>query len=137
MVLLTAVPVSAPASILTGVMVATGAAPALKGCAMEALAVGGGAPAPSAVGGASAAISSLSPPNILSMSEQAARLSPVVNAKARNRPLLRPGFAEIPLIVLSAARRHRPAPDRPCHEIWRPYPTPSAAVGLGGPSPQS
>src|SRR5262245_2559575 len=112
MVLLTAVPVSGPASILTGVMVATGAAPELKGCAVGAAAVGGGAPAPSAVGGASAAMSSLSP-NILSMSEQAARPSPVVNAKARNRPLLRPGFAEIPLIMLSAARRHRPAPDRP------------------------
>src|SRR5690348_3874643 len=105
MVLFTAVPVSGPTSILTGVMVATGAAPAPSGwAATGALAEGGGAPAPSAVGGASAAISSLSP-NILSMSEQAARLSPVVNAKARNRPLLRPGFAEIPLIMLSAARR--------------------------------
>src|SRR6478752_1299601 len=118
MVLLTAVPVSGPASILTGVMVATGAAPELRGCAATGAAVGGGAPAPWAEGGASAATSSLSP-NMLSMSEQAVRLSPAVNAKARNRPLLRPCFVEIPLIILSAARRHCRPPDRPFHEIWR------------------
>src|SRR5258706_15718138 len=112
MVLLTAVPVSAPPSILIGVMVATGAPPDAAGKATGAprLAVGG-APAS---GGTAAAISALSsPPNMLSISEQAVRLRPAVNAKAKNRPFLSPCRAGIPLIMLSAARRRCPAPMRP------------------------
>src|SRR6478752_4735286 len=131
MVLLTAVPVSAPPSILIGVMVATGAAPDAAGKATGAarLAVGG-APAS---GGTAAAISALSspPPNMLSISEQAVRLRPAVNAKAKNRPFLSPWLAGIPLIMLSAARRRCPAPMRPNIEFGaQPPATVARAVCL-------
>jgi hypothetical protein len=78
---------------------------------MGAAAVGG---APASAAGASA---ESSPPNMLSTSEQAARLKPAVSAKARTRPFLSPFDAAIPLIMLSAARA--PLPDK---EIWRQKP---------------
>src|SRR5476651_1317398 len=106
MVLLTAVPVSAPASMVTGVMVATGAPPVLAAAMGGAAAVGGAPASPPAVGASEAVMSPLSPPNRLSMSEQAARPRPAVSAKARNRPLLSPCVAGIPLIILSDARRY-------------------------------
>src|SRR6185312_3812287 len=113
MVLLTAVPVSGPCSMTTGVMVATRALPAVAGAAATgaAPAVGAvrsaamGAPADSAVGAAAseADMSSLSPPNMLSMVEQAPRLNPADSANARTRPDLSLVFAGNPLILLSAA----------------------------------
>src|SRR5882672_11218898 len=100
MVLLTAVPVSAPASMVTGVMVATGAPPETAGIGTLLEAAVGGAPVSPAEGASEAVMSPLSPPNMLSMSEQAARLRPAVSAKARNRPLLSPYVAGSPLIML-------------------------------------
>src|SRR5882757_3354627 len=127
MVLLTAVPVSAPASMVTGVMVATGAPPELGAIATGGAAAVGGAPAsPPALGASEAVMSPLSPPDRLSMSEQAARPRPAVSAKARNRPLLSPCVAGIPLIMLSAARRRCPPPKPADKEIWRQNPTPAA-----------
>src|SRR5580704_14707222 len=104
MVLLTAVPVSLPSSIVTGVMVTIGARPpalATAGAADGAgEAVGGAAPAS---GGAPASASS--PPNRLSMlepiSEQAETPRPAVSAKARKRLLQSPVFAGNPLISCS------------------------------------
>src|SRR5438874_4248625 len=101
MVLLTAVPVSGPEVMVTGVMVATGAAPAVTGIAPTGAPAVGGAPASGAALGGSAATSSVSPPNRLSMSEQAVSPRPAANAKARNRPFLSPCCAGIPLIMLS------------------------------------
>src|SRR5258707_15682240 len=112
-------------------MGATGAPRGAAGAAAMGAAALGGAPASRAVGAASA-ISLLSPPNMLSMSEQAARLRPAVNAKTRNRPLLSLCLAGIPLLMLSPARR--PSPHRPMKEIWRP--TPSAPVGLADTGPR-
>src|SRR5882757_1401262 len=132
MVLLTAVPVSVPASMVTGVMVATGAPPELGAIAIGAAAVGG-APASPAVGASEAVMSPLSPPNRLSTSEQAARPRPAVSAKARNRPLLSPCVAGIPLIMLSAARRRCPPPKPADKEIWRQNPTPAAPARTRGP----
>src|SRR5471032_2292548 len=116
MVLLTPVPVSAPASMVTGVMVATGAPPVLAAAMGGAAAVGGAPAPPPAVGASEAVMSPLSPPNRLSMSEQAARPRPAVSAKARNRPLLSPCVAGIPLIMLSDARRYDQVGRQ---EIWR------------------
>src|ERR1043165_3316372 len=114
MVLLTWVPVSGPLSMVTGVMVATGAMPPPPAAGGIKLADGAGiAAAPSAVAGigASEAETSLLPSsNILSISAQAVRPRPAVSTHARRRPDLRPRLAGIPLILLSAAGA--PAPER-------------------------
>ncbi len=89
MVLLTAVPVSGPDSMVTGVMVATRALPpppAVGG----ASAVGGGRSRgrPLASGAADADMSLLAPPNMSSMSEQAASPRLAVSTHAKKRPVL-------------------------------------------------
>src|SRR5690348_11433803 len=113
MVLLTAVPVSGPGSIVTGVMVATKAlapAPAVGG----ASAVGGATAAPAAppagAGAADADMSLVAPPNMSSMSEQPASPKPAVSTHAKKRPVLSLRLAECPLILLSAAGA--PAPKK-------------------------
>src|SRR5580704_1218707 len=111
MVLLTAVPVSAPGSMVTGVMVATGTPPAVGAAA----GAGGGVSAAVPVsGGALAAVSS-PPPNrlskLLSISEQAAKPRDAVSAQARKRLCLSPGLPDNPLI--SALRCRRLAVKRP------------------------
>src|SRR6185503_10732305 len=144
MVLLTAVPVSGPLSMVTGVMVATGAAPAAVGSGATGPAVGGPASGGAAEGGGSAIAVSSPPPNILSISVQAVRLRPAASAKARNRPLLSPCCAGIPLIMLSVpgVLTCRPKkPDLPAASLVpqrrTPKPNPVRAPKAGGPSRQS
>src|SRR3954469_11206689 len=117
MVLLTTVPVSAPASLATGVMVTVGARPPLLATAAPAvggatpvvegakLVVGGAELSATPASGGTPASASVSSPNRLSMlvpmSEQAARPKLAVSAKARERLLLSPVFAGYPLIFCS------------------------------------
>src|SRR3954463_3447167 len=119
MVLLTAVPVSGPPWIGTGVMVATSALPAAAGAgpgewgwawALGAVRSGTLAgPADSAVGaGASEADMSVSSPNRLSMVEQAVRLRPAVMTNARIRPDLSLVVTGNTLISALRCRRRRP-----------------------------
>src|SRR5262249_38669523 len=144
MVLLTAVPVSPPAAMATGVMVVfapgtdMGAAAAAVGAPSGAVAigaaptgVGASAMAPgmpnveSALGGtaSSAAMSLVSSPNMLSISEQAETVRLVASDKARTRPVLRLIVDGNPLISALRCRRRRPrfkVPPRPTPPLRRP-----------------
>src|ERR1700744_2623889 len=123
-VLLTWVPVSLPGSMVTGVIVATGAPPPATGGASAVGAAIALAPpaAPAAVGAAAsdAEISLLLSSNMLSRLEQAARLAPAVRTHASRSPALRPRLAGYPLILLSAAGA--PAPEIGGRHAFNPNP---------------